>query len=69
MQESKSKKVPSFQSIDEVIYFFDTSDMGGYWDELPAADFEVRIKKVVSTAKRSRHSLYFRAKIAKKNGW
>lgn len=45
MQESKSKKVPSFQSIDEVVYFFDNSDMGEYWDDLPAADFEVQIKK------------------------
>ena len=42
MQESK---LPSFQSIDEVVEFFETHDMGEYWDELPAADFEVQIKK------------------------
>ena len=45
MQENKSKKVPSFQSIDEAVDFFDTHDMGDYWDELPAASFEVQIKK------------------------
>ena len=45
MPENKSKKVPSFQSIDEVVDFFDNSDMGEYWDELPAASFEVQLKK------------------------
>jgi len=45
MQENKSMRLPSFVSLDELVEFFDTNDMGEYWDKMPEADFEVHIKR------------------------
>ncbi|MBC8264672.1 MAG: hypothetical protein H8E47_11180 [Anaerolineales bacterium] len=36
--------MPRFASLDELVEFFDTHDMGEYWDEMPEAHFEVDIK-------------------------
>ena len=44
MAENKSKNVPRFASLDELVEFFDTHDLGEYWDEMPEAHFEVDIK-------------------------
>ncbi len=44
MAKNKSKSLPSFRSLDELVEFFDSHDFGEYWDEMPAADFEVDIK-------------------------
>lgn len=43
--KSKSKKLPHFKSLDELVEFFDTHDLGEYWDEMPEAHFEVDIKR------------------------
>ncbi len=45
MPGSKSKGVPSFGSLDELADFFDTHDMGDYWDQMPEAEFEVDISR------------------------
>jgi hypothetical protein len=45
MQKSRSKKLPRFKSLDELVEFFDTHDMGEYWKEMPEAHFDVDIKK------------------------
>jgi hypothetical protein len=45
MAKSKSKNLPNFRSLDELVNFFDTNDLGEYWDEMPEAHFEVDIKK------------------------
>jgi len=45
MAKSKSKKLPKFDSLDKLVDFFDTHDMGEYWDEMPEAHFAVDIKK------------------------
>ncbi len=45
MARSKSKTLPSFGSIDELVEFFDTHDMGEYWDEMPEAHFEINVKR------------------------
>lgn len=45
MAKSKSKKLPNFNSLDKLVEFFDTHDLGEYWDEMPEAQFEVDIKK------------------------
>jgi hypothetical protein len=37
--------MPDFSSLDELINFFDTRDMGDYWDSLPEAEFEVDIQR------------------------
>ena len=38
-------KFPAFGSIDELVQFFDTHDMGAYQEELPETHFDVDIKK------------------------
>jgi len=44
MARSKFKPLPKFGSLAELVAFFDTHDMGGYWDQLPKAEFEVNIR-------------------------
>ena len=44
MAENKSKNMPHFASLDELVEFFDTHDLGEYWDQMPEAHFEVDIK-------------------------
>jgi len=44
MTRSRSKPLPKFESLDEVVNFFDAYDMGDYWDQLPEAHFDVNIK-------------------------
>ena len=44
MGKSKSKSLPRFNSSLELIEYFDTHDMGEYWDLMPEAHFDVEIK-------------------------
>jgi CopG antitoxin of type II toxin-antitoxin system len=41
MAENESKHFPSFASLDDLVEFFDTHDMGEYEEVLPEATFEV----------------------------
>ena len=45
MAESKLKAIPHFASLDELVEFFDTHDLGEYWEQIPEAHFEVDIKR------------------------
>jgi hypothetical protein len=45
MVESNSKHIPKFSSIDELVEFFETHDLGEYWDQMPEADFDIDIKR------------------------
>ena len=45
MAKSKSKPLPKVESLDELVNFFDTHDMGEYWDEMPEAAFDINIKR------------------------
>ena len=45
MPKSKSKTLPDFKSLNELVDFFDTKDLGEYWDAMPESDFEVDLKK------------------------
>ncbi len=45
MKKSKRSQIPRFKSIQELSEFFETHDMGDYWDKMPRADFEIDIKK------------------------
>jgi hypothetical protein len=45
MPKSKSKTLPEFKSLNELVEFFDTNDLGEYWDEMPEANFEVDLRK------------------------
>jgi CopG antitoxin of type II toxin-antitoxin system len=44
MAKNKAKRLPRLKSVDELVEFFDKHDMGDYWDRLPKAKFEVKIK-------------------------
>jgi len=37
-------QLPRFRSIRELVKFFDTHDLGDYWDSLQEADFEIKLK-------------------------
>jgi hypothetical protein len=45
MAENNSQKLPSFTSLDELVEFFDTNDMGEYEEALPEARFEVNLRR------------------------
>jgi len=45
MTKSKPKNLPRFGSLDELVKFFETHDLGEYWTEMPEAHFEVDIKR------------------------
>jgi len=43
---AKSKKdLPPSRSLDELVEFFDTHDMGEYWERMPEAHFDIDIKR------------------------
>ena len=45
MVGSKSKKLPKFNSNQELVEFFDNHDMGEYEKELPEVYFDVDLKR------------------------
>jgi hypothetical protein len=46
MAENDSQKLPSsFASLDDLVEFFDTHDMGEYQEDLPEAHFDVELRR------------------------
>jgi translation initiation factor RLI1 len=45
MAENKTQQLPAFDSIDELVNFFDNHDFGDYLEELPEVDFEIDLKR------------------------
>lgn len=45
MAENRPTGLPRFHSTRDLIEFFETHDMGEYWDHLPEAHFEVDLKR------------------------
>ena len=45
MAGNKSKNLPSFKSVDELVVFFDSHDMGEYWEQLPEAEVQVSLAR------------------------
>ena len=45
MAENDSKQLPSFASLDDLVEFFDTHDMGDYEEALPEAHLEVDLQR------------------------
>jgi hypothetical protein len=41
---AKTKKLPEFKSLDDLVEFFDSKDLGDFWEDLPEAKFDVNIK-------------------------
>lgn len=47
MEESEVKSLPHFRSLDELVEFFDSHDLGEYLDQMPEVDIEVDIKRKI----------------------
>ena len=45
MKNNENKSIPQFNSLDELVAFFDSHDMGGFYEQMPEADFKVDIKR------------------------
>ena len=45
MAKSKAKTLPELKSTSAVVDFFETHDLGDYWEQLPEADFEIKLKR------------------------
>lgn len=43
--EIEGESLPRFRSLDEFVEFFDTHDVGEYWDEMPEAHFEDALRR------------------------
>lgn len=48
MAENKSKNLPSFKSTGELVAFFESHDMGEYWEQMTEAEVEVNLTKKVT---------------------
>jgi hypothetical protein len=46
MARSRSTTIPKFGSLDELVQFFYTRDMGRYWEQMPDVEFEPNVIKV-----------------------
>ena len=58
MKGNRSKNLPAFRSVDEFVAFFETHDMGDYWEKLPEVEVEVDIRnsKRISTKTKTKSS-------------
>ena len=45
MARSKPQEVPLPKKLDDLVEFFETHDMGDYWDRMSDAHLEIDIKK------------------------
>jgi hypothetical protein len=45
MAENNSQKLPAFASLDEMVEFFDSHDMGDYLEEMPEVQFDVNLQR------------------------
>jgi aryl-alcohol dehydrogenase-like predicted oxidoreductase len=45
MKKSKNRALPHFDSLDELVNFFDEHDMGEFYEQMPEADFTVDISR------------------------
>jgi len=45
MAENKRKNLPQFDSIEDLVDFFDENDLGEYENDLPEVSFDVALKK------------------------
>ena len=68
MSSSKPKSRPGWSSIDGLIDYFDTHDMGEHLDQMPEAHFDVDIKSKKHLVAIEEETLSQLAEIAKKEG-
>jgi hypothetical protein len=54
MKGNKSKNLSNFSSVDELVAFFETHDMGEYWEKLPKAEMEISISNSKRTSTKAK---------------
>lgn len=47
MAESEPQNLPAFTSLDELVEFFDTHDLGDYLEGMPEAQFNVSLQRSI----------------------
>jgi hypothetical protein len=45
MARNKTKSLPEFSSLNDLVDFFDKNDLGEYWETLPEASFNIALKR------------------------
>ena len=45
MAEKIQKTLPKFDSIEDLVEFFDENDLGDYLENMPEVEFEVNLQK------------------------
>ena len=45
MARNKTKNLPEFSSLNDLVDFFDKNDLGEYWENLPEARFNIALKR------------------------
>jgi hypothetical protein len=45
MNANKKDDLPQTGSLDDLVEFFDTHDMGDDWDQMPEADFDINLRR------------------------
>ena len=45
MARNKQQTLPIPKKVDDLVEFFNTHDMGDYWESMPETQFEIDIKK------------------------
>lgn len=45
MAANKKDEIPKTDSLDELVEFFDTHDMGEYWDRMTEVDLDIDIRQ------------------------
>jgi hypothetical protein len=54
MKGNRSKNLPVFRSVDELVAFFETHDLGEYWEKLPEVEVEVSIRNSKRTSSKTK---------------
>lgn len=44
LEIGESKKLPAFESLDELVEFLETHDTSEYWDQMPEVEFDIDIQ-------------------------
>ena len=45
MEKNNAKTLSQSKNFNEIVDFFETHDMGEYWDKMPKTHFDINIKK------------------------
>jgi hypothetical protein len=45
MAQSSARKLPASASLDELVEFFDTHDLGDFWDQMPEVAFDIHLQR------------------------